>query len=85
MKPTTNRLLVRVEKIEAPAVKEGEAPSPVRVNMVMTAKVLKAGPEAKGIKVDDTVHFSPYGFDEVYLDGEKLVIISEDLILAVNE
>ena len=85
MKPTTNRLLVKVQIVEVPKTKEGDVPSPIRANVTLTADVVKVGPEVKTIKVKDVVHFSPYGFDEVFVGDDKFVIISEDLILAVNE
>jgi len=81
MKPTTNRLLVRV-------VKEGETP---KGNKVLTAEVIKAGPEAAFNAVGKRVVFSPFGFDEVEVNNketgllETLVIVSEDMILAVYE
>lgn len=81
MKPTQNRLLVRVEKEAEP--KEGEAPK--KGNATMTGEVLKAGPKVDWVNVGNRVVFAPFGFDEVEVDGEKLVIISEDLILAVYE
>jgi co-chaperonin GroES (HSP10) len=76
MKPTFNRLLVRVEVV---VPKEGET---VKGNSVMTAEVLASGPDTKFIKKGNKVMFSPYGFDEVFIDGEKLVVIDENLILA---
>lgn len=79
MKPTKNRLLVRVEKEE---VKEGETP---KGNAVLTAEVLKVGPDALSEFLGKRVVFSPFGFDEVEVDGETLVIISDDMILAVYE
>lgn len=88
MKPTMNRLLVRVEQEVAP--KEGEAP---KGNSVMVAEVLKVGPKVSGeIKVGDRVVFSPFGFDEIEVaaqpsgdEKEKLVVICEDMILVVYE
>lgn len=85
MKPTENRLLVRVEVEE---VKEGEQP---KGNQTMIAEVLAVGPECKQIVVGDRVGFSPYGFDEVMINNkttgvlEKLVVVSEMMILGVYE
>ena len=70
MKPTTNRLLVKVE--EKKKGKELEA-----ATSIMTGKVLKKGPDVKAIKVKDRVVFAPFGIDEVTLNNEKLLIISE--------
>ncbi len=90
MKPTGNRLLVRVKPEVAPApvkkeVKKGEAipvlPT-VKGNAVITATVLDKGPRVVEISKGDVVIFSPYGIDEVEVNGEKLVIVGEDVILA---
>jgi co-chaperonin GroES (HSP10) len=90
MKPTGNRLLVRVKPDvvkEAPKkeVKKGEAipvlPT-VKGNTVITALVLDVGPKCNEVSKGDSVIFSPYGIDEVEVNGEKLVIVGEDVILA---
>lgn len=78
MNPTKNRLLVRVVPEEAP--KEGEA-VPVKGTAVMKAEVLKAGVDTR-YGEHKYVYFAPFGFDEVVIDGEKQVIIMEDLIIA---
>lgn len=79
MKPTMNRLLVKIIKDE---VKEGEAP---KGNAIMNGKVLAIGPDVEGFFQDAEVIFAPYGFDEVVsLPDDKQIIISKDLILAVK-
>jgi co-chaperonin GroES (HSP10) len=75
MKPTTNRLLVQIIKQEEDVTKG---------NMMMTALVLDTGPDVKHIKPQDVVVFSPYGFDEVMVGKEKMVIIDDTLILAIS-
>lgn len=79
MQPTKNRVLVRVYKEK---VKKGQEPSG---SSVMRAYVLKVGPEVKGVKVKDQVVFAPYGVDEVIIDDEKLLVVTEDLILGIYE
>jgi len=79
MKPTTNRLLVRVIPEEAP--KEGEA-VPVKGTAVITGEVLEHGPTTQFIKKGNKVVFAPFGFDEITIAGEKLMIVSEELIIA---
>jgi co-chaperonin GroES (HSP10) len=69
-------------------VKEGEEPK--KGNAIMIGEVLNAGYDVKSIEVGDRVVFAPFGFDEVEVVREdnlpeKLVIISEDLILAIYE
>ena len=84
MKPTTNRLLVKVIPEIVPEVKEGETTPVKKGNEVMIATVIECGPEVKAISNGDVVVFSPFGFDEVEVDGEKLIIICEDMILATK-
>ena len=59
IKPTANRLVVKVIAEDAP--KEGEK---INGNKVMTANVLRVGPDVKAIVPGDIVMFSPFGFDE---------------------
>lgn len=72
MKPTMNRVLVVVEE------KDAKVPT-----QIINAEVVEIGPEVKRIKVKDRVCFSPFGYDEVMVDGKKMVVISEDMILGV--
>lgn len=81
MKPTTDKLLVRVHPL--PEVKEGEEKP--KGNQTMIADVLAVGPETKQVKAGDVVGFSPYGFDEVVIKDEKLVVVSEMMILGIYE
>jgi co-chaperonin GroES (HSP10) len=84
MNPTANRLLVRVIPEVVKKLKKGEAAPPA--SGVLKAEVLKLGPEVKvksGIYVGMTVVFAPYGVDEVIVDGEKLLLVTEDLIIAI--
>ena len=85
IKPTANRLVVKVIAEDAP--KEGEK---INGNKVMTANVLRVGPDVKAIVPGDIVMFSPFGFDEIEVvtggdEKEKLVVICEDMILATDE
>lgn len=94
MKPTASRLLVRIlpevvpEKSKEVVKKDeqtGNIPlimPTVKGNTVLTANVIDTGPLVKEVSKGDKVIFSPYGFDEVTLSGEKLVIVQEDMILA---
>jgi len=89
MKPTANRLLVKVIPEIVPEVKEGETPVAKKGNEVMTAEVMACGPEVKAIKKGDVVVFSPFGFDEVEVlmgpgQFEKMIIICEEMILATK-
>ena len=79
IKPTQNRLLVRVQ---AEVIKKGEEN---KGDALMTAEVLQVGPAVEHIVVGELVTFAPYGLDEISVDGEKLILIVEDLILAIHE
>ncbi|MAH45451.1 hypothetical protein CMI37_06460 [Candidatus Pacearchaeota archaeon] len=87
MNPTKNRLLVRVipEVVKKP--KKGEKAPPTQGTSVLRAEVLKVGPkvEQSFIRGESNVVFAPYGVDEVIVDGEKLLLVSEDLIIATYE
>lgn len=81
MNPTKDRLLVRV--IPEPKPKKGEQP---KGNSIMNAEVLKRGPEVTtAIRIGDHVVFAPYGIDEVIVDGKKLIIVTEELIIAIHD
>ncbi len=98
MKPTASRLLVRVlpEAVPEPKKEENTAKNTgndkkeaipvilptVKGNTVITANVVDVGPLVREVSRGDKVIFSPYGFDEVQMGGEKLVIIDETMILA---
>ncbi len=86
MQPIKNRILVRqiVEEIVVEEVKEGEiAKPPVASNGTIVAEVLGVGPLVEEVKKGNRVAFSPYGYDEIVVDGEKLMVIGEDLILGI--
>jgi len=68
--------------VQAEIVKKGEE---VRSDSIMRAEVLEAGPKVEVIKKGDIVVFAPYGVDEVVIDSEKLLIVSEELILGTYE
>ena len=82
MNPTNDRMLVDV-RMEAQVVKEGEEAKPT--TNLMTAVVLRVGPKVKTVKVKDKVVFAPYGIDEVVVGDKKLIIVSEDLVLAIHD
>ena len=54
-------------------------------NQTMIAEVLKVGPLAEAFTVGDRVAFSPYGFDEVMVGEEKLIVINDTMILGIYE
>lgn len=96
MKPTNSKILVQVVKQESvdpsstgTLTASGSSSTATPLTAVnpsgpWTGLVLEVGPQVRGIKVTDIVVFSPYGFDEVMVGQEKMIIIDESLILATN-
>src|SRR5262245_21272794 len=92
-RPLHNRLIV--QRIEAEAKSRGGIIIPDSAKeKPVEGKVVAAGPgkrDEKGkmiameVKKGDRVLFSKYGGSEVTLDGEDVLIISEDDVLAVLE
>ena len=78
MKPTQNRVLVRPNP--APTPVEGEEKP--KGNAVMNGVVVDTGPKVEDIDKGSKVYFQPFGFDEVIVGEEKLVLIPEELIIA---
>jgi len=75
--PNKGRLLV---KVIPDVVKKGET----KGDAAMRAEVIAKGSHTK-CTLRDKVIFAPYGMDEIMVDGEKLIIINEELILATYE
>ncbi len=92
-RPLHNRLIV--QRIEAEAKTAGGIIIPDSAKeKPIEGKVVAAGPgkrDEKGkmiameVKKGDRVLFSKYGGSEVTLDGEEVLIISEDDVLAILE
>ena len=93
VRPLHNRLIV--QRIEGEAKTAGGIIIPDSAKEKPTeGRVIAAGPgkrDDKGkmvamdVKKGDRVLFSKYGGSEVTLDGEEMLIISEDDVLAVLE
>lgn len=49
------------------------------------AEVLAVGPEAQGLKAGDKVLFRKYGGSEFKIDGEEVMVLDIDDVLAVVE
>jgi chaperonin GroES len=91
IRPLHDRLLVR--RIEAPEVAKGgiiipdtarEKPQEGEVLAVGNGKVLDNGTRlALEVKVGDKVLFGKYTGSDVELDGEKVLVLREDEVLAV--
>lgn len=93
IRPLGDRVIVRRSK-EEEATKAGiilpdtakEKSERGEVIAVGSGKLLENGSRSSmGVKVGDKVLFKKYGPDEIKVDGEEVLVISEEDILAVIE
>jgi chaperonin GroES len=93
LRPLHDRVIVKrmeEERLSAGGIviPDNAAEKPVRgeVLAVGNGKVLDSGEQrALDVKVGDTVLFGKYGGTEVKVDGEELLVMREDDIMAVIE
>lgn len=52
---------------------------------IVSGTVVAVGQEVKEVKPNDSVVFSPFGFDEVMIGDKKMIVIEEYLILVVKD
>lgn len=92
LKPLGNRVVVRPASVETktksgiyiPDTTTSEKPAQGEVVAVGEGKVLENGNTIPvSVNVGDWVVFSKYAPDEIEVEGEKLLIISEDSLLAI--
>ena len=94
LKPLTDRVIIKTASQEEgtksgivlPDTARGDRPERGEVLAIGPGKVLENGQrQAMSIKVGDTVVFTKYAPNEVKIDGEEVLIIREDDIMAVVE
>ena len=93
LKPLGDRVLVRVSEAEETTASGIVLPDSARkkptegiVLAVGSGRVLDDGRRAPiSVKEGDTIIYSKYAGSDVTIDGEDLVLIDEDSILAVRE
>lgn len=95
IRPLGDKVIVKPQDKEAEATKAGIIlPDTVSKEKPEKGKVLAIGPGrllengvriTPAVKVGDVVLFKKYSPDEIKVDGEELLIISEQDILAVVE
>lgn len=86
--PMASRMLVKVREEKAKKTETGiivPEEAGKKGSSVMMADVLEVGPDVTRTKIGQVVVFSPFGFDEIHLDGEKLLVVDESLILGSYE
>lgn len=83
--PTLNRLLVKKDAIET-KTKSGIELDAKSVNPShFTGEVITCGPEVKEIKPKQKIAFAKYGYDEVDVNDEKLLVVEEPAVLGTYE
>jgi chaperonin GroES len=93
LRPLNDKIVVK--RLEAEEKTKGgivlpdtakEKPREGKVISVGDGKVLKDGTRAKfQVKKDDRIIFNSYAGTEIKMDGEELLIMSEDDVLAIVE
>lgn len=82
MKTVGNKIIVSREK---EATKHGDLYLPEQsVEKPSRGLVLVTGPKVEVVDEEDTVVFGKYAGTETNIDGQQVVIISEDDVLAVE-
>lgn len=90
LKPLGNRVVIKALEAEQTTASgivipdsAKEKPAQGEVIAVGTGKIKDGTKVPMEVKVGDKVLYSKYGPQEVKIDGEKLLILSEDDILAI--
>lgn len=94
LKPLTNNVIIKPEQgeketgfgIVLPETMKEERPKKGEVVAVGTGRILDNGQTIScTVKVGDQVVFKKYAPDEIKIDGEKYLIVSENDIVAILE
>lgn len=92
LKPLSNRVILEPVSAEEktksgiiiPETVNQEKPEQGKVLAVGPGKLLKNGQRSQmDVKVGDTVIFSKYSPNEIKMDGEEYLVVSEEDILAI--
>jgi len=92
IKPLGDRILIRPISFEDKKTKSGiiipdtidkERPEQGEVVAVGEGKIVDGKIQKTSVGVGDRVVFSKYGYDEIKVDGEELLILKEENILAI--
>lgn len=82
LQPLADRIVARSIEAEAKSAAGILLPDSAKEKPQM-AEVLAVGKEVKEVKPGDRVLYSKYGPNEVKVDGEELLLIKEEDVLAV--
>jgi chaperonin GroES len=86
IKPLKDRILVQPIKIETKTESGLYIPDTASKEKPQKGKVVAIGTDEKiVVKKDDTVIFAKYAGTEIKVDGEELLLLKEDDILAILE
>jgi chaperonin GroES len=83
---TAGGIVIPDSATEKPSISATEKPSMGEILSVGSGKVTDSGDiRALDVKAGDTVYFGKYSGTEIKVDGEELLIMREDDIIAVVE
>lgn len=82
LQPLADRIVARAIETEAKSAAGILLPESAKEKPQL-AEVLAVGKEVKEVKTGDQVLYSKYGPAEVKVDGEELLLIKEEDVLAV--
>ncbi len=84
IRPLKNKVLLKPEEVKEQKIGKLFIPDSAQEKKTI-GDIIAVGPEVEGIKVNDQVLYSKYSGTEVELDGEKLIILEEDDVIAIIE
>ena len=82
--PLHDRILVKREETSEKTKGGIYIPEDAR-EVKQACRVLAVGPDAQSVKVGDTVFVSKYAGTDIWLEREKLLVVSDDEILGLIE
>jgi len=82
LQPLADRIVARRVEAEAKSAAGILLPDSAKEKPQM-GEVLAVGKEVKEVKVGDQILYSKYGPNEVKIDGQELLLIKEEDVLAV--
>jgi chaperonin GroES len=82
LQPLADRIVIRSLEAEAKSAAGILLPESAK-EKPQAGEVLAVGKEVKEVKLGDRVLYSKYGPTEVKVDGEELLILKEEDVLAV--
>jgi len=83
MKPLQKNIILQAEKKDTISKSGIIIPDTVDKESPETAKVIEIGKDVKEIAVNDIVIFKKWSANEIEIDTEKYIVITEDDVMAI--